>query len=695
MAIMQDQGFLLVVDGHEANRNLLCRRLQRHGFTTIGAEGGEQALDYICKNNFDVVLLDIIMPDISGMTVLTTIRQSSAIADVPVIMATSSRNSDDMVKALELGANDYVNKLLDFPAVVSRIRTQVARKRAEDTLRESEERFALAMRGANDGLWDWNLITNEMYFSSRWKSMLGYTEDEIDGSPDEWFSRVAPEDKERVRAAIAAHLGRNTEHYECEHRMRHCDGSYRWVLSRGLAVHNDHGEPTRMAGSLTDITLSKVADPVTGLANRVLFLDRLSQIINLEQRCPNQSYAVLLLGLDRFKVVNDSLGYNAGDQLLLAAAERMKSCLRSSDIVALYGKRQSLARLGGDEFAILLENIAHVDDATRVANRLQEILKQPIKLDRCEVYVTASIGIVISTSNYFRAEDVVRDSEIAMHRAKASGKARYEIFDNEMHVRAISRLQIETELHQAIERQEFLVYYQPIVDLARERICGFEALVRWEHPDQGFVSPNDFIPIAEETGLMIPIGAWVLQESCRQLRYWQERFPEFTDLQVSVNLSGKEFFHSDLVAQVGAALRQANLEPSALKLEITESVIMDNAAEAVTMLDQLRILGTQVSIDDFGTGYCSLSYLHTFPLDVLKVDRSFVSRMGDNDTNSEIVRTIISLAHNLGLKVVAEGAETTEDVARLRALGCEYVQGYYYAQPLSAEAATEYLADLI
>lgn len=688
----QEQGFLLVVDDNETNRDLLCRRLKRRGFTTIAAEGGEQAIEFVQKHLFDVVLLDIMMPDIDGLTVLQRLRESHTAAELPIIMVTAASQSENVVEALELGANDYVTKPLDFPVVLARIRNQVARKRAEETLRESEERFALAMQGANDGLWDWNLVTNEMYFSPRWKSMLGYAEDDIAHTPGEWFDRIAPEDRERVDAAISSHLAGYADHFECEYRMVHRDTSRRWVLSRGLAVFNRDGEATRIAGSLTDITARKVADPITGLPNRLLFLDRLGRAIERNKRHSDGLFAVLLLDLDRFKTVNDSLGYAAGDRLLVEVANRLEESLRAEDLVVRYGESQSLARLGGDEFAILLEELKHASDATRVANRLQATMKQPFGIEGHEIYATASIGIALSSTGYGCPDDVVRDAEIAMHRAKAHGKACHEIFDAQMHVRAMMRLRVETDLHQALEKQEFVLHYQPIVRLQTGRVHGFEALVRWQKPGQGFVPPAQFIPIAEETGLIIPLGGWVLNEACRQMRRWQEQFPHYGSLLMSVNLSGKEFLQPNLVAKIDQALQCTGLPAECLKLEITESVIMDNAFEAVTMLKQLRALGAQISIDDFGTGYCSLSYLHTFPLDVLKVDQSFVSRMSDAPTNAEIVRTIVVLAHNLGLEVVAEGVETAADAERLTALGCEYAQGYYYSRPLTAEQATEVLS---
>lgn len=690
----QGQGFLLVVDDHETNRDLLCQRLRRRGFAIMAADGGEQAIDCVHKHAFDVILLNIIMPDIDGLTVLQRLRESHTAAELPIIMVTAKSQIEDVIEALELGANDYVTKPLDFPVLLARIRNQVARKRAEEALRESEARFALTMQGANDGLWDWNLVTNEIYYSPRWKSMLGYAEDEITHTPGEWFNRVVPEDLDRVNTAMSSHLTGDIDRFECEYRMVHRDTTRRWVLSRGLAVLNGQGEATRIAGSLTDITACKVADPVTGLPNRLLFLDRLGRAIERHRRRSGGLFAVLLLDLDRFKTINDSLGYAAGDRLLVAVAKRLEESLRAEDLVVRYGKSQSLARLGGDEFAILLENLARASDATRVANRLQDIMKRSFHIQGHEIYATVSIGIALSSTGYACPEDVVRDAEIAMHRAKAHGKACHEIFDSQMHVRAMTRLRVETDLHQALEKQEFTLHYQPIVHLASGRIHGFEALLRWQKHDQGFVPPAQFIPIAEETGLIIPLGAWVLNEACHQMRLWQEQFPGYGPLLMSVNLSAKEFLQPDLVAQIDHVLQRTGLSAGCLKLEITESVIMDNASEVATMLEQLQKLGAQICIDDFGTGYCSLSYLHTFPLDVLKVDRSFVSRMSEAPTNAEIVRTIVVLAHNLGLEVIAEGVETAEAVEQLTALGCEYGQGYFFAHPLPAEQATDALSRL-
>ncbi|MFQ5857718.1 MAG: EAL domain-containing protein [Anaerolineae bacterium] len=582
--------------------------------------------------------------------------------------------------------------VLDSQGKVERIavfaREITERKRAEEALRESEERYALAARGANDGLWDWDLKTNEVYFSPRWKSMLGCEEDEIENSPDEWFNRLHPEDLEQVKVDISAHLEGVTSHFENEHRMLHKDGTYRWMLSRGLAVRDADGTAYRMAGSQTDITERKRAeeqllhdafhDGLTGLPNRALFMDRLGRAVERARRRADYLFAVLFLDLDRFKVVNDSLGHTVGDELLIAIAHRLRVCLRAADTVA---------RLGGDEFAILLEDINDVSDATHVADLIGEAVMLPFNADGHEVFASASIGIVLSETGYDRPEGVLRDADIAMYRAKELGRARHEVFDTAMRAGAVARLEVETDLRWSVERQEFEIHYQPIVSLADGRIAGFEALLRWQHPERGLVSPGEFISVAEETGLIVPIDRWVLREACRQVRAWQTQFRTDPPLSISVNLSSKQFAQPDLVEQVEQILQETGLDARSLRLEITESVIMGNIESAAAMLSQLRALGVQVQMDDFGTGYSSLSYLHQFPIDAIKIDRSFISRMDVDGDNSEIVQTIVALAHDLGMDVIAEGVETGEQLAHLRALACEYGQGYYFAKPLDSEAA--------
>lgn len=562
------------------------------------------------------------------------------------------------------------------------------RRRMEEALRESQERFALAVRGANDGIWDWNLRTNEIYVSPRWKSMLGLTEESISNSPEEWFQRIHPEDVEQVKSQIKRHVDGLTHQFEDEHRMLHQDGSYRWMLSRGLVVRDNQGQATRMAGSQTDITERKRTeqqllhdafhDGLTDLPNRALFLDRLSQAIERSKRSKDFWFAVLFLDVDRFKVVNDSLGHMRGDQLLVKVAERLKHCLQSGDTVA---------RLGGDEFTILLEDIKDLSEATRTAEEIHRVMQTPFDLEGQEVFINVSIGIALSTTGYERPEEPLRDADTAMYRAKALGRGRHEVFDQVMHDRVVARLQLETDLRRAIERGEFQLYYQPIVAVATERIVGFEALVRWQHPEKGLCYPSDFIPIAEETGLIIPLGDWVLREACVQLRQWQAQFPQSPPLIMSVNLSGRQFSQPNLVQQVADSLQATGLDPHCLKLEITESVVMENATQAISMLQELKSLGVQLQIDDFGTGYSSLSYLHQFPTDTLKIDRSFVSRLGVGEGGVEIVQAIITLAHNLGMNVTAEGVETPEQLHELKRLQSEHGQGYLFSKPVTSQAA--------
>jgi len=421
-------------------------------------------------------------------------------------------------------------------------------------------------------------------------------------------------------------------------------------------------------------------DALTGLPNRALLLDHLRLAIETAKRHTDHVFAVLFIDLDRFKNINDSLGHGIGDHLLIALARRLEGCLRPSDTVS---------RLGGDEFAILLNGLDDARDAIGVAERIQAGLMQPFNLGGHEVYTTASIGITLSSTNYEQPEHVLRDADTAMYRAKEKGKARHELFDTVMHAHAVALLKLENDLRRAVERNEFQVYYQPLVALDTSRITGFEALLRWSHPERGFISPAEFIPLAEETGLIFEIGRWVLNQSCRQMQSWRQLVAR--PLKISVNLSSKQFSQPNLIDQIKQTLNESQLDPHCLQLEITESVVMENAEAAATMLTQLRALGVELSIDDFGTGYSSLSYLHRFPVSTLKIDRSFIGRMGAGDENAEIVRTIIRLANNLGMQVIAEGIETEAQLAQLRTLKCEYGQGYLFSRPVTAEQATALL----
>ena len=419
-------------------------------------------------------------------------------------------------------------------------------------------------------------------------------------------------------------------------------------------------------------------DSLTDLANRALFIERLGQALQHKKRREDYFFAVLFLDLDRFKVVNDSLGHMVGDQLLIAFAQRLKRCLAKSD---------TFARLGGDEFAVLLEDNQGDRNVTQIVERIHQELKLPFNLNGQEAFTTASIGVILSTIDYDRPEDLLRDADIAMYRAKAQGRARHQVFDVAMHDHAVALLQLETDLRRAVDNQEFQLHYQSIVSLTSNEISGFEALVRWQHPERGLISPVEFIPIAEETGLIIPLGWWVLREACLQMRTWQVQFPVNPPLTISVNLSAKQFRQPELVEQIAQILHATNLDARSLKLEITESILLENGESVIAVLSQLKTLGVSLYLDDFGTGHSSLSYLHCFPINALKIDRSFINRMGCGDESWEIVRAITMLAHALGMDVIAEGVETKEQLAQLSSLQCKYGQGYFFSKPLDSLTA--------
>jgi predicted signal transduction protein with EAL and GGDEF domain len=520
--------------------------------------------------------------------------------------------------------------------------------------------------------------------------------------------QIHPEDRQRV--VEAAEKARVTGRGErLEYRARHKDGTLRILESVATAIPNEEGQTERLVIVNRDITERKRAeetlahnalhDPLTNLPNRTLFLDRVRHVLALSQRHKSYKFAVLFIDLDEFKVFNDSLGHTAGDALLIQIARRLSISIRGADTISrsaptkgtsTFASEGSLARLGGDEFTILLEDIRDCGDAIRVAERIQERLGIPFVVEGQEVVTTASIGIVFCGTSYANSEDLVRDAEIAMYRAKREGKARCQVFDNAMHTFAVKRLRLETDLRRALELGEFRVHYQPIVSLQSGKITGFEALSRWQRPE-GLLLPAHFIQIADETGIILPMNRVLLREACLQLRAWQSQFPSNPPLTISVNVSRKEFAQPDLAAQIGAILVEVGIDPSSVDLEIMETIAMADPQRSNLVLSELKALGVGLSIDDFGTGYSSLSRLQGFPVDTLKIDRAFITKMDTDGETSEIVRIIVMLAHNLGLKVVAEGAETAEQVSLLKQLECELVQGYFFARPGDHTAAQSLL----
>ncbi|MEP7049119.1 MAG: EAL domain-containing protein [Pseudomonadota bacterium] len=475
-----------------------------------------------------------------------------------------------------------------------------------------------------------------------------------------------------------------------EERETKSDGSVCWVSTTKMPLRDTEGRIIGTFGVSRNITQSKTFqeqlerqafhDPLTQLPNRALFMNRLQHLFRRDGSESVRLFAVLYLDVDRFKGVNDGFGHQAGDELLKQIARRLERCVRASD---------TLARLGGDEFTALLEDVQSEMDATRVAEKINEELAQPFFLGEVEVFATASIGIAFSSSHYSQPEDMLRDADTAMYRAKADGRSRHQVFDVAMHERAVSRLRVETDLRRVIERGELVAFYQPVVDLETQSLRGFEALVRWQHPTRGLLTPDAFIPVAEETGMICAIGDWILSESCRQLRLWQTRYPRTPALNISVNVSTRQLAEADVPAHMHGILRQTGLDPASLSLEITETALMQNVTASANVVQRLHDMGLKIYIDDFGTGYSSLAYLQNLPIDALKIDRSFVARLDAAPAQLEIVRAIVSLAQNLGMGVIAEGVETLAQADALLALNCTRAQGFLFSRPMSAAAAEQ------
>ncbi|MBL1175120.1 putative bifunctional diguanylate cyclase/phosphodiesterase [Pantanalinema sp. GBBB05] len=580
---------ILIVDDTPENLRLLSIVLVQAGYSVRKALSGHMALMAVQTVIPDLILLDIMMPELDGYEVCQQLKAQPETAQVPVIFLSALSEAFDKVKAFNIGGADYIVKPFQCEEVIIRVENQLALKVSERQI------------------YQLNLQLEQ---------------------------RV----KERTRELELAN-----------------------VRLREMALH----------------------DALTGLPNRALFIDCLQQAIAEIEEGAEQTFAVLFLDCDRFKVVNDSLGHLVGDELLIAIARRLKSFIQPNDV---------LARLEGDEFAILLHDTADVQAASQLAKDILENFALPFQLTRHEVFINASIGIAFSGTQHTKPEDLLRDADTAMNHAKASGKAQYQVFDSALYDAALQLLQLEIDLRKAINQQEFIVHYQPIVGIRTGRIFGFEALVRWLHPQKGLIPPGLFIPVAEETGLICQLGYYVLKEACRQLCVWQSQKLVDYPLVMSVNLSTRQFAQPNLLGQIDEILQETQVNPRYLKLEITESALMDNTRTTATALQELRDRGIQVSIDDFGTGYSSLNYLHRLPVDTLKIDGSFINLIDSDGKKLELVRAIVGLAWNLGMDVVAEGVETSKQLSQLKALKCEFAQGYFFSKPLDADKITSLLA---
>jgi diguanylate cyclase (GGDEF)-like protein/PAS domain S-box-containing protein len=588
--------------------------------------------------------------------------------------------------------------LFDVYTLYQHMQLQRMRRR----MAERDQLFQLITENAADMIAVVDGAGQRVYNSPAYQHVLGYSAEELKATSS--IEQIHPDDRQRVLEA--AHKARSTgQGQRLEYRIRHKDGSWRILESTASAVRNAQGKTEKLVIVNRDISERKRVeemlahsafhDGLTNLPNRALFLDRLQRALVLSKRHPNYKFAVLFIDVDEFKVFNDSLGHKVGDEVLIQIGLRLTASLREVDTIARphVGQAQkddTLARLGGDEYTILLEDIRNPSDAIRVAERLQSKLAVPFTVQGYEIVVNASVGIALNSAACAHAEDLLRDANIAMFRAKRAGKARCEVFDIAMHEGAVRRLELETELRKGLELGEFRTHYQPIISLKTGRITGFEALTRWQHGNR-LRLPAEFIPVADETGLIIPMNRILLREACEQLRSWHAQFPAAPPLSMSVNISSKEFAHPNLAKGIAEALKQTGLDPGYLQLEITETIAMGDPEKAALVFSELKSLGVRLSLDDFGTGYSSLSRLQRFPVDSLKIDRAFISQMDIDSESHKIVQVIIMLAQTLGLVTVAEGTETEEQVNQLKILDCGFAQGYYFSKPADHHA----IADLL
>ena len=676
--------YLLVVDPDQESVGHLIARLEAASFTVRLADSARTAMVALESRESDAAVLAEKLPDMSGHELLRILRSRYTSSQLPILMA-GAPNPESVVQAIAFGANDFLAKPLELPVTIARISTQLARKRAEQALRESEERYMLTARGANDGLWDWDCRSGSVHYSPRWKEMLGLHAETPCTSVVDWLSRVHPEDRQALERQLDQALkDSGADEFVNEHRLLHLDGLHRWVLCRAVVLHDASGRPVRVAGSHTDITRSKANDALTGLANRVMFNDRIGNLMDRYRGDPSRPFSVLFLDLDRFKLINDSMGHAAGDRLLIEVGHRLTRVISHQ----FSESRHIVARLGGDEFGIAILPAAEAV-ARGAAEALLAEIARPFILEGREVATTASIGVASVHAGYESVMDLVRDADTAMYRAKANGKARFEVFDATMRAAALARAQLSQELTHAVRAQEFELFYQPKIELATGKLAGFEALVRWRHPVRGLLAPGEFITTAEETGLIIPLGLWVIQQACRQLKEWSAIAP---DCRMGVNVSARQFQDPGLATDIQAAIAGAGISPSALQLKITESVLAGDTEDTERILGLLKLTGVELELDDFGTGYSSLSRLAKLPIDTLKIDRSFIAQIQPVGSNVEVVRAILSLASSMRLKVVAEGVETEEQRAQLIELGCPVAQGFLFSRPVPAAEAAEWFA---
>lgn len=669
---------VIIGDRDRDRRGGLAGQLVHHGYRVDEVASAEALIESAKGGAYDVALIGEQLGDKPGLEVIAALRAMVPAKLLPIIAIVQAKRPEAGREAIWRGASDVIEWPAELPVLLARISAQVSRRRAESTVERLERTQALIVEGTRDGTWLWDVAAETVIRSPKWFGLLGYATEAIDKTIDGWLSCVHPADVHRVRRALASHVEGVTADLDIEYRIRHANNTYRWFQTHAAAERGPDGRATRIAGSDSDVTDRKVLDAVTGLPNRTYFTDRVAHTMSRAARLRDASFAVIVLGIDGFANVRESLGQTFCDELLSILGSRLISCMRPMDTVAC---------LGENLFAIAAEEVRDPGDAVRIVDRLTREAGHPVTLDGEDVFVTIRAGIALA-AGYSSPDEILRDATVAMNQARNQGSVVYEVFDPAMHARAMGRLKLETELHRAIQQQQFVLHFQPVYDLKGNKLQGFEALLRWRHPDGRLILPGDFIALAESTGLIVPMGAWVLDAAARQLVSWREGTEDKLDLSISVNVSGKQLGRRDFfVDTISRVVEESGINPGSLTLEITESAVMDDIGKALNTLEHVKRLGVRLALDDFGTGYSSLSLLDRLPVDMIKIDRGFVRKMAEDERRSTLVSVVVDLAHRLGLQVVAEGIETEDDARRLSAMGCEFGQGYYFARPLGAPAA--------
>lgn len=721
----QAKSKILVVDDKPENLHLLSDALSHEEYDVKCVINGEMALMVAKAVIPDLILLDIVMPGLDGYQVCQKLKQNELTKDIPIIFLSANNDSVDRVKALNAGGVDYIDKPFQINEVLLRIKNQLQfqaaqreilklnteleqriqertaqlsaanaelqqeileRRQVSLLLQKSEENLESILNSLEEVVWSVEVATNNLLFlNPAAQKVYGRSVKELLKNPDLRLESIHPQDRDRVELYLASSLNHSSE---IEYRVIQPNGKIRWVWERSRLICDEHGKVNRRDGIICDITERKKAeqelsyeakhDSLTGLPNRSAFIERVQKTIKYCHKNPQHTFAVLFIDLDRFKIINDSLGHLVGDELLISVARVLTNASGNNNFVA---------RLGGDEFTILLTKIRSVNDGNIIAEKIQNQLKTPFNLQGHTVFTSASIGIVVGDRKYKDSSEILRDADIAMYRAKSGGKARHEIFDLEMYAETKELLEIENDLHRAIQQKEFILYYQPIISLESNKLYGFEALLRWKHPEKGLIYPDRFIHIAEETGLIKPIGSWVMEEACRQLKTWQDKYPHTANLKISVNVASQQIKDPKFLTILDKVLSQTKIPKNALHLEITESTLMDYKPETIDLFNQIRNRNVDLNIDDFGTGYSSLQYLNRFPISTLKIDRSFTQGMLSEKENFEIVKTIITLARTFKTNVIAEGIETLKQLQVLKKLNCKLGQGYLFSKPIDSQSA--------